>query len=100
MAAQHFKTTIAKTGSRTYIEIPFDPNAVWGAKQRHHTTGSISGCKVRGSLGSEGGRFFLPLGAAWRRDNGLEAGADVEVIISPEGPQTDTISVDVSAALA
>jgi hypothetical protein len=99
MTTQRFKTTVTKEGSRTYIPIPFDPNEAWGVKQRHHITGSINGCAVRGSLGSDGSRYFLPLGAAWRRDTGLEAGAEVEVVLTPEGPQADTLASDILAAL-
>ena len=99
MTTQHFKTTIAKTGTRTYIAIPFNPNEVWGVKQRHHITGTINGCGVRGSLGSDGSTYFLPLGAAWRRGNGLEEGVMVEVVLSPEGPQVEQLAADVSAAL-
>jgi len=72
---------------------------VWGVKQRHHITGSINDCAVRGSLGSDGSQYFLPLGAAWRRDNRVEPGAEVEVVLTPEGPQTDTLAADVLAAL-
>jgi hypothetical protein len=99
LSTQRFNTTVAKSGSRIYIVIPFDPNEVWGVKQRHHITGSVNGCKVRGSLGSDGDHYFLPLGAAWRRDNGVDAGANVEVVLAPEGPQSDTLSPDVLAAL-
>jgi hypothetical protein len=97
--AQTFKTTIAKSGSRTYIAIPFNPNDAWGVKQRHHVRGTINGCMIRGSLGSDGESYFIPLGAAWRRDNGLEAGAEVEVVLFPEGPQTDNVAPDVAGAL-
>jgi hypothetical protein len=100
MTTQRFKTTIAKEGSRTYIVIPFNPNEMWGIKQRHHITGSINGCAVRGSLGSDGSQYFLPLGAVWRRDNGVEAGAEVEVELAPEGPQADMLAPDMLAALA
>ena len=99
MTTQRFKTTVTIAGSRTFIAIPFDPNEVWGVKQRHHVTGSINGCAVRGSLGSDGSQYFLPLGAAWRRDNGVEAGAEVEVVLTPEGPQADTLAPDILAAL-
>jgi hypothetical protein len=99
MATQRFKTVVTKEGSRTFIAIPFNPNEVWGVKQRHHITGSINGCGVRGSLGSDGSQYFLPLGAAWRRDNGVDAGAEVEVVLAPEGPQTDTLASDIVAAL-
>src|SRR5215212_4744954 len=99
MTTQHFKTIVAKAGSRTFIAIPFNPNETWGVKQRHHITGSINGCAVRGSLGSDGSQYFLPLGAAWRRDNGVEAGAEVEVELTPEGPQTDALAPDLLATL-
>ena len=98
MTTQRFKTTVTKAGSRTYVPIPFDPNEAWGVKQRHHITGSINGCAVRGSLGSDGSQYFLPLGAAWRRDTGLEVGAEVEVVLTPEGPQTDALASDIIAA--
>ena len=99
MTAQKFKTTLTKTGTRTFIPIPFDPNKAWGTKNRHYVTGSINGHVVRGSLGSDGTQYFLPLGAAWRRDNGLEVGANVEVELSPEGPQSQKLSPDVAQAL-
>src|SRR5262245_58870354 len=99
MTTQRFKTVVAKSGSRIYIAIPFDPNAVWGVKQRHHIRGTVNGCMVRGSLGSDGTQYFLPLGAAWRRDNGLEAGAKVTVELAPEGPQQANLAPDVAAAL-
>jgi hypothetical protein len=100
MTTQRFKTVVTNVSSRTFIAIPFNPNEVWGVKQRHHITGTINGCVVRGSLGSDGNQYFLPLGAAWRRDNRVEAGAEVEVELTPEGPQTDTLALDIVAALA
>src|SRR5687767_3696996 len=100
MTTQRFTTTITKSGTRTYLPIPFNPNEVWGVKQHHYITGTINGCGVRGSLGSDGTGYFLPLGAVWRRDNGLDVGAAVEVILSPEGPQSEQLSADVTAALA
>ena len=54
---------------------------------------------MRGSLGSDGTIYFLPLGAAWRRGCGLEAGAEVDVVLSPEGPQSESLSPDVVSAL-
>ena len=99
MTTQRFKTTVAKSGSSTYIAIPFNPNEVWGVKQRHHITGSINGWRVRGSLGSDGSQYVLPLGAAWRRDSGVEAGMEVEVVLTPEGPQADALAGDIRAAL-
>ena len=99
LTTKHFKTTITKAGSRVFIPIPFSPNEVWGVKQRHHLSGAINGCAIRGSLGSDGTQYFMPLGAAWRRDSGLEAGAQVEVELTPEGPQGDRLASDVAGAL-
>lgn len=99
MTTQRFKAVITKSGTRTFIAIPFNPNDVWGVKQRHHITGSVNGCAVRGSLGSDGTQFFLPLGAAWRRDSGFEVGTEVQVVLSAEGPQSEGLSPDVASAL-
>jgi hypothetical protein len=100
MTKQVFEATIEKAGSRVFVAMPFAPNAVWGVKPRHHIAGTLNGRSIRGSLGSDGTRYFLPLGAAWRRDNGLDAGAAVTVEIWPEGPQEAALSPDVAAALA
>ena len=99
MSMQHFESIIKKSRARTLIEIPFNPNDVWGIKQRHYITGSVNGCQVRGPLGLDGSNYFLPLGAAWRSDNGLDVGAKVDVILSPEGPQTESISPDIANSL-
>ena len=99
MSTQHFETIIKKSGGRTLIEIPFNPNDVWGIKQRHYITGTVNGCRVRGALDLDGGRYFLSLGAAWRRDNGLDVGAKVDVAFSPEGPQAENMSADIAKSL-
>ena len=99
MTTQQFTTVINKSGSRVFIALPFNPNDVWGVKQRHHIKGSVNGHGVRGSLGSDGTQYFLPLGAAWRRDCGLEAGTKVDVVLSPEGPQSESLSADIASAL-
>jgi hypothetical protein len=67
------------------VTIPFDPNEAWGVKERHFVTGSIDGCKIRGCLDSEGTQVVLPLGPAWRRDNAVPIGAEVEVVLGPDG---------------
>ena len=99
MTTQSFKAVVSKSGSRVFIPIPFNPNDVWGIKQRHHVTGTVNGHGVRGSLGSDGTHFFLLLGAAWRRGCGIDAGDHAEVVLSPEGPQSEGLSQDVAAAL-
>jgi hypothetical protein len=99
MTTQRFTAMVTKTGSKTFITIPFNPNQVWGVKQRHHTTGTINGRSWRGALASDGDQYVLPFGSAWRRDNGVEAGVEVEVELTPEGPQTGALAPDIAAAL-
>ena len=99
MTPQSFKAVVSKSGSRVFIPIPFNPNEVWGVKQRHHVTGTVNGNGVRGSLGSDGKQYFLLLGAAWRRGCDIDAGTKVDVVLSPEGPQSESLSADVASAL-
>ncbi|MDO8972286.1 MAG: YdeI/OmpD-associated family protein [Saprospiraceae bacterium] len=100
MNIQRFTKVIEKSGTRTFIAIPFNPDDAWGVKARHHITGSVNGCVIRGSLGSDGKQYFLSLGAVWRRDNGLDAGATVDVELSAEGPQAETLAADITTALS
>jgi len=99
MTEQHFEATISKLKSKVVLPIPFDPNEVWGHKQRHHITGSISGHKVRGALDWDGTKPVLSLGPAWRRDAGVDVGDRVEVTLAPEGPQLADLAPDIAAAL-
>ena len=99
MSVQRFKTTIAQAGTKVVLSIPFDPNQVWGHKPRHHITGSINGRTVRGALILDGTHHVFSLGAAWRRDSGLDVGDSVEVELVPEGPQLADLAPDLAAAL-
>lgn len=100
MHTRKFKATIVKSGSRIFIPVPFDPNEAWGAKQKHYVSGTINGCIIRSLLGTGGNGYFVPLGAVWRRDAKLDAGARVEVVLTPEGPQRDNLAPDIMAALS
>ena len=99
MYTQNFVTSISVNGSRISIPIPFDPNEVWGKKQRHYVTGSVNGHPIRGRLGSDGSSHFLLLGASWRRDNDVDIHQPVTVELSPEGPQHNNMAEDISSAL-
>lgn len=89
----------AGPAGRAYVELPFDPDEAWGAKQRHHVSGSVNGVNVRGPLAPEGGAWRLMLGPAWRRDCGIGPGDAVTVVLAPEGPQRETLPADLAAAL-
>lgn len=82
------------------IEIPFDPNQQWGIKRRHDVTGTINNISIRGPLEKDDDCYFLLLGPAWRRDSGLDANAQVTVVLMPEGPQIATMAEDLQLAFA
>jgi hypothetical protein len=96
---RRFTATVDQSGTNVYVRVPFDPDDVWGAKDRHYVQGSVRGRRIRGVLISDGRQFCLPLGPAWRRDNAVGAGETVEVELGPDGPQPDLLARDLSAAL-
>jgi hypothetical protein len=99
MPKQRFTAAIETSGARTYLKIPFDPDEAWGAKDRHYVTGSIDGHPFRGCLETDAASRLLPIGPAWMRDNEVSEGMNVEVILAPDGPQIETLSTDMAAAL-
>jgi len=88
-----------RPGGGLAIRLPFDPSAVWGERERYDVTGTINGHKVRGRLTSRAGGHILELGPAWFRDLTVGAGAQIVVVLAPEGPQLDAMAVDIAAAL-
>jgi hypothetical protein len=79
------------------LELPFDPAAVWGSRQRYHVAGSIAGHTFRGELTIVGAASALELGPAWCRDPRLVAGLQVDVEMGLEGP---AMPDDLAAALS
>jgi hypothetical protein len=100
VTSRRFTATAAPGGrGRVLIPVPFDPDAVWGAKVRHHVNGTVNQMRVRGIVERAGDGFGFTLGPAWLRGCGLSAGDTVTVEIAPEGPQRDDLADDVAAAL-
>ncbi len=79
--------------------MPFDPSAAWGASDRHNVTGIIEGRRVRGTLTIVGGVHYLLLGPAWCRDPRVGPGANVTVVLAPEGPHLGSLATDFRARL-
>ncbi|MEU5695472.1 YdeI/OmpD-associated family protein [Actinosynnema sp. NPDC020468] len=100
MTAHRFTATV-RAGERGHlvVPIPFDPDAVWGAKSRHHVTGTVEGVRVRGVVDTTGAEHRITLPPAWLRDNGVAEGDHVEVVLSPEGPQRADLADDFATAL-
>jgi hypothetical protein len=98
--SQRFAATVAvDRQGRTHVPVPFEPDAVWGAKPRHHVTGTVGGRGVRGALDAGDGGVVLILGPAWSRGCGPADGTRVDVVLTPEGPQRGDLAPDVAAAL-
>jgi hypothetical protein len=96
--AQRFSTRLAarpKGGFR--VELPFDPAAAWGSRQRYHVAGAIAGHRFRGELTLDGAAAALELGPAWCRDPRLVDGLPVDVEMGLEGP---AMPDDLAAALS
>lgn len=100
MTVRRFSATVGEAvRGRVFVPVPFDPDQVWGARSRHHITGTVNGMRVRGVVETVDAGHGLVLGAAWRRDRGVAAGDRVEVVLSPEGPQREDLADDIAAAL-
>jgi hypothetical protein len=92
-------TVEGRPGGGMAIELPFDPSAAWGERDRYDVTGTIDGHKVRGKLTSKAGGHVLELGPAWCRDATIAVGGQVDVVLAPEGPQVGAMAEDIAAAL-
>jgi len=98
---QRFRALIAAgPRGRAVIVVPFDPDAVWGAKAEHPVGGTIDGRRVRGAIAPHGGRWTFTVSPMWVRDAGVAVGGDVIVELAPEGPQRADLADDIAAALA
>ncbi|MCP2282074.1 protein of unknown function (DUF1905) [Promicromonospora umidemergens] len=84
---------------RTHVPVPFEPDTAWGAKPRHHVTGTLNGHGLRGVLDQTTDGTVLVLGPAWCRDARLTTGDNAQVLLVPEGPQRTDLSADFAAAL-
>ena len=100
MKSERFEATVDARGGKVLVPVPFDPDQVWGAKQRHHITGTVNGARVRAVLEPAGDGFGFTLGPKSPGACGVAAGDRVTVEIAPEGPQRGDLAEDVAAALA
>jgi hypothetical protein len=101
VGARRFSTTVTIDGrGRFHVPVPFDPDEAWGAKPRHHVSGTLAGHRLRGTVdAAAGGGHAVVLGPAWCRDSGIADGDRVEAELAPEGPQRAGLAPDLAAAL-
>ena len=101
MESRRFKATVAGAGRDSLlVPVPFDPDAVWGGKRRHHVAGTVNGVRVRAVIEPVGDSFGFTLGPTSPSRAGLTAGDVVSVDIAPEGPQRADLADDIAEALA
>lgn len=82
------------------IALPFAPDAVWGPRGSHLVvTGAIAGVPFRGPLDKVDDRLVVVLDHLWDGPV-VDAGAEVDVVIAAEDPQSDNVAPDVAAAWA
>jgi hypothetical protein len=100
MTARRFTATaVPAPRGGVLVPVPFDPDEVWGRKDRHLVAGTVAGFRVRGEVRAAGDGHALLLGAAWVDGREL-AGEDLAVELAPEGPQRSDLADDLAAALA
>ncbi len=71
-----------------------------GGKAEHLVGGTINGRRVRGRITRDSDGWVFTLSPMWLRDAELMAGQDVQVELTPEGPQRGDLADDIAAALA
>ncbi|MFT3743793.1 MAG: YdeI/OmpD-associated family protein [Pyrinomonadaceae bacterium] len=98
---QTFETVLIKHGTldATGIEIPFDVEAVYGAK-RVPVKAVINGAEYRGSIARMGGKYLLGVPKEFRERAGIAAGEHIVVTLEKDtAERTVTIPDDLAAAL-
>jgi hypothetical protein len=96
---QKFAATLSRAEKAVFFPLPFQPDQVWGKKPVHHVAGFIGGCRYRGKISTVNGQPALLLGPAWLRGHPFSEGDEVEIVLSPEGPQRGALDPDIAAAL-
>jgi bacteriocin resistance YdeI/OmpD-like protein/uncharacterized protein DUF1905 len=98
--SKSFTTTVTSDSrGRVMVPLPFDPDEAWGPHTPHRLGGTVNGMGVRAIVEPLGDAHGFVLGPAWLRGCGIAPGDEVEVVLTPEGPQRDDLAPDIVAAL-
>lgn len=98
---QTFKTVLKKHEKldATGIEIPFDVEAIFGAK-RVAVKAAINGAEYRGSIVRMGGKYMLGIPKAFRETAGINAGDEITVSVEKDVEERPVaVPKDFAAAL-
>ena len=105
MPPQSFMATLERpdsVGAWTYLTVPFDAAAVFGARGQIKIKGTLNGARFRGVLMPQGnGSHFLVVNKALRDRARAEAGRTVQVSLDLDvAPRRLAVPRDVKLALA
>jgi len=59
VTTKRFKSAVVRHRTKTHVLIPFDPNEVWGGKDRYYVKGTVGGRPIRGLLRLDGEAYVL-----------------------------------------
>ncbi|MCS6831705.1 MAG: YdeI/OmpD-associated family protein [bacterium] len=94
----HFTATVLSQNGRTFLPLPEEVVDRWGEKPHHYVAGVISGRTVRGRTEARLGRYILPLGPTWLRDNDIQEGMSVQCALELESPVLEELAPDIVSA--
>ena len=105
MPSKSFTATLERpegVGTWTYLTVPFDVAADYGAKGQVKVKGTVNGAPFRGSLMPHGdGRHFLVVNKALRVKAGATQGSVVRVRLERDtAPRAVSVPRDLKQALA
>jgi hypothetical protein len=87
-------------GTTTSITIPFDAEAVFGARGRVAVCGTVNGHPFRSSVFRMGGRTFMVVNREMRAGAKAEAGQTISVVMGRDTqPRTITPPADLARAI-
>ena len=91
--------TFTATLEDRYVVVPLDARALWG-EARPPVAGTVNGVPFRSRLMVYGGQTVLGLTNAFRKEAGIAAGVEVEVVIDrDDAPREIQIPPELRAAL-
>jgi hypothetical protein len=80
VTSKTFRTTIYRDGSMCFVEVPFDPKAVFG-KVRAPVKVTLNGYTYRSTIARMGGVTCVPLRKSNREAAGLQGGETLKVTL-------------------
>lgn len=97
---RRFRATVeGAEKARVFIVLPFDVEEAWCERERYDVRGTVNGMHIRNTLEKFGRGYFLPIGPAWRRRNGVGPGDVVDVVLWVNPPQREGLAPDIVGAL-